>query len=106
MPPQNELERPPRAVYLLRGGAAVFGLIGLSISIWLIDKAIEHPEIQASQFDFEAPLWIPAIIFVVVATTAGIAVLLKAARRVESGEDLFAQRHRKHPSYDEDDRSA
>lgn len=106
MPPQNESEGTPRAIYLLRGGAAVFGLIGLSISIWLVDKAIDHPEIQASQFDFEAPLWIPALIFVVVATTAGIAVLLKAARRVESGEDLFAQRHRKHPSYDEDGPSA
>ncbi len=104
--PQNDPDTAPPAVYLLRGGAAVFAVIGISLSIWLADKALRHPEIQATQFDFEAPLWIPALVFVLVAMASGIFVLLRAARRVESGENLFAQRHRRHPSYDEDDPSA
>lgn len=95
MPPSSE---PPTAARVLRGGALLFGLIGLSVAIWLADKALRHPEIQASQFGFTAPLWIPALVFVVLATGAGIFVLMRAARRVEQGEDLFAQRHRRRAS--------
>ena len=61
---------------------------------------MEHPEIQATQFGFAAPLWPAALVFVVVATIAGIGLLRVAARRVQNGEDLFAQRHRRHPSDD------
>jgi hypothetical protein len=86
-----------RTVLLLKGGAAVFGLLGLMITSWLLDKALRYPEIKASQFGNQAPLWIPAILFVVVSTVAGIYVLFRAARRVEAGEDLFGQRHRRHP---------
>ena len=75
----------------------VFTLLGLSMMIWLGDKALEHPEIQASQFGNQAPLWIPALLFVLVSTVAGVYVLIHAARRVDAGEDLFAQRHRKRP---------
>lgn len=82
---------------LLRGGAAAFLLIGASIAVWLADKALHHPEIQASQFGYSAPLWIPALLFVVISTAAGTFVLLRAARRVDRGEDLFADRHRRRP---------
>lgn len=85
---------------LLRAGAAVFVLIGGSITVWLADKAFRYPEIQASQFGNTAPLWIPTILFVVVATAAGAYVLTRAARRVDEGDDLFADRHRRRPSDD------
>jgi len=62
---------------------------------WLADKWVRYPGQQATQFDFSAPLWPAATIFVVVATLAGVGLLWTAAQRAESGEDLFAQRHRR-----------
>ncbi len=94
MPDTNTM----RPATLLRIGAAVFVLVGSAITVWLADKAVRYPGIQASQFDNTAPLWIPAILFVVVATTAGAYVLIRAARRVDEGDDLFANRHRRRPS--------
>lgn len=86
---------------LLRTGAAVFVLIGSAITVWLADKALRYPEIQARQFDNTAPLWTPTILFVVACTAAGAYVLIRAARRVDEGDDLFGQRHRRHPSAEE-----
>ena len=80
---------------LLKGGAVVYFFIGAGITAWIIDKAINQPEIQASQFGFEAPLWIPSALFVVVSMVAGVALLWRAAQRVEAGENLFKQRHRR-----------
>lgn len=89
---------------LLRAGAATFILIGGAITVWLVDKAIRYPDIQASQFDNTAPLWIPTILFVVVCTAAGAYVLFRAARRVDQGDDLFAQRHRRRPDPPEEEK--
>ena len=83
---------------LLRTGAAAFVLIGSAITVWLVDKALRYPEIQARQFDNTAPLWTPTILFVVACTTAGAYVLVRAAWRVDKGDDLFDQRHRRRPS--------
>lgn len=83
--------------HLLRGGAVVFALLGLGMMTWLGDQALRHPEIKASQFGYQAPLWIPALLFVLVSTVAGVYVLWRAATRVEAGENLFAQRHRRRP---------
>ena len=82
---------------VLRGGAVVFALLGLSMMIWLGGQALEHPEIKASQFGNQAPLWIPALLFVLVSTVAGVYVLIRAAKRVDAGENLFEQRHRRRP---------
>jgi uncharacterized membrane protein len=65
------------------------------MAAWMTDKWIRYPGMQATQFDFSAPLWPAATIFVVLATAAGVMLLWKAAQRAESGEDLFAQRHRR-----------
>lgn len=92
-----ESSEPPTPTRILRGGAVLFLLIGFGIAVWLIDKAFRYPEIQASQFGYKAPLWVPATVFVLGATAAGVYVLLRAARRVEQGEDLFALRHRRRP---------
>lgn len=92
------LDTTMRPATLLRTGAAVFVLVGTAITVWLADKAVRYPDIQASQFDNTAPLWIPAILFVVVSTVAGAYVLIRAARRVDDGDDLFANRHRRRPS--------
>jgi len=76
--------------------------MGTAIVTWVIDTWRDHPETRASQFGFEAPLWPAMAIFVVGATVAAVALLWRAARRVEAGEDLFAQRHRRHPDEDPD----
>ena len=75
----------------------MFVVLGIAITAWLVDKAIRYPGIHASQFGYSAPLWIPASIFVVLCTAAGTYVLLRAARRVDEGDDLFAKRHRRRP---------
>ena len=80
---------------VLKGGAAVFALLGSIMATWMADKWIDDPGMKASQFDFSAPLWPAATVFVVLATAAGVTLLWHAARRAESGEDLFAQRHRR-----------
>ena len=83
-----------RAAWILKAGAIVFAVLGTAMAGWMADKWIRYPHMQASQFDFSAPLWPAATLFVLVATGAGVALLWKAARRSEAGEDLFAQRHR------------
>ena len=83
-----------RAARILKAGAIVFAVLGTAMAGWMADKWIRYPQMQASQFDFSAPLWPAATLFVLVATGAGVALLWKAARRSEAGEDLFAQRHR------------
>ncbi|SHK12307.1 hypothetical protein [Rhodothermus profundi] len=87
-----------QTVRLLRGAALLFGLLGLSIALWLADKAIRYPHILARQGSAAAPLWIPMLLFVLVCIGASIFLFLRAARRVAQGEDLYARRHRRHPS--------
>lgn len=92
-PPASSPRR--RAARILKGGAVTFAIIGTGIAVWMADKWLRYPSMEASQFDFSAPLWPAATLFVLVATAAGVALLWQAARRSESGEDLFAQRHRR-----------
>lgn len=87
-----------RTIWLLHGAALGFGLLGLSMALWLIDKAVRYPTILACQGSAEAPLWIPMLAFVLLCIGASILLFLRAARRVARGEDLYAQRHRRHPS--------
>ena len=97
MPPQTE---PPHhtAVRLLKGAALVFAVLGGGMAAWGLDKWLRYPEARASQFGFEAPLWPAFTVFVGVATTVGVILLWTAAGRVDDGENLFRQRHRRHPS--------
>lgn len=89
-------------VRLLKGGALTFAVLGSAFVLWVLDKWRQMPEARASQFGFEAPLWPALAAFVVVSTGAAVGVLWRAARRVEEGEDLFAQRHRRRPGDSED----
>lgn len=65
------------------------------MAAWGIDKWLRYPEARATQLGFEAPLWPAFTLFVIAATTVGIGLLWAAAGRVEQGEDLFAERHRR-----------
>lgn len=86
---------PKTAVFLLKGAAILFACLGLSFVVWIGDKWIEFPEARASQFGFEAPLWPALGGFVLLATGAIVALFWTAAGRVQSGENLFNQRHRR-----------
>jgi len=99
-------ERPPTVfvdstsnnslyAHILKGGAAVFVLLGIGLVIWLADQWLKHPEMQASQFGNTAPYWPAVIAFVVLSVAAGVMLLWRAARRLETGENLFEERHRK-----------
>jgi hypothetical protein len=63
------------------------------MAAWGLDKWIRYPEARASQFGFDAPLWPGFVGFALLGTIVMVALFWTAARRVEAGEDLFAQRH-------------
>ncbi|PSQ98485.1 MAG: ABC transporter permease [Bacteroidetes bacterium QS_9_68_14] len=77
-------------------GAAVLAVgLGLAIVAWLIDKAVRYPEVQATQLGSVAPFWVPFATFIAICVALIARLFWRAARRVEDGEDLFAQRHRR-----------
>ncbi len=84
--------------FLLRAAALLLGLAGGGFMIWLIDKALRHPAVQAAQGSAAAPWWAPFTLFTAAAVGLMIYLFLRAARRVEAGEDLFARRHRRRPA--------
>lgn len=86
---------------LLKGAAALAVLLGLAIVVWLVDKAFRYPEVQATQFGAAAPFWVPFAVFIAVCVALIARLFWRAARRVDEGEDLFAQRHRRRPGDEE-----
>lgn len=72
-------------------------MLGLFIVAWLVDKAVRYPQIKASQFGAVAPLWVPFAVFVALCVALIAGLFWRAAGRVEAGEDLFGQRHRRRP---------
>jgi hypothetical protein len=97
MPSPNDYSTNP-AARLLKGAALLFAAIGGSMAAWGLDKWVQYPEARASQFGFEAPLWPAFTLFVALATGVVVWFLWSTARRVDEGEDLFAQRTRRQPS--------
>lgn len=95
---EETLDKNSTAANLLKGAALGFGLLGGGFFVWVIDKWFTYPDMRASQFGFEAPLWPALATFVLLATVAVSALFWQAARRVERGENLFAQRHRRRKS--------
>jgi TRAP-type C4-dicarboxylate transport system permease small subunit len=88
----------PRAARLLKGAALLFVAMGTGFLVWLGRQWTRYPEMKASQFGFEAPLWPALGGFVLLAIVAVVGLFWRAARRVERGENLFAQRHRRRRS--------
>ena len=95
MPDPDSSDSADAAAWLLKGAAALFAGLGAAFLVWLWRKWAQYPEMRASQFGFEAPLWPALGGFVLLAMVAVIGLFWRAARRVEAGEDLFAQRHRR-----------
>jgi hypothetical protein len=87
----------PSTLYarILKGGAIVFVLLGGGMIAWSWDQWIKHPEVQASQFGNAAPFWPAVIVFILISMVAGVTLLWRAASRLEDGENLFEERHRK-----------
>lgn len=104
--PTSDDTPPRRQVLLLKTASILSGLLGLGLIVWLIDKAIRFPFIQARQFGSfgeRVPLWIPLILFVLLFIGAATYLFWRAAQRVEAGEDLVEQRHRHRPGADDAD---
>jgi preprotein translocase subunit SecE len=104
--PNSDDAPPRRQVLLLKTASVLSGLLGLSLIVWLLDKAIRFPSIQARQFGRfgdRVPLWIPLILFVLLFVVAATYLFWRAAQRVAAGEDLVAQRHRRRPGSDDAD---
>jgi type VI protein secretion system component VasK len=96
--PDPQHDAPAAAARLLKGAAALFGVLGSAFLVWLWRQWTRYPEMRASQFGFEAPLWPALGGFVLLAMIAVGGLFWRAARRVEAGENLFAQRHRRRAS--------
>jgi type VI protein secretion system component VasK len=101
--PDSPPDTSPPAAWLLKGAALLFAGFGGLTVVWALRTWTTHPETQAIQFGYEAPLWPALAAFVAVGTVAVVALLWTAARRVEAGEDLFAQRHRRRPGGPDDE---
>jgi NADH:ubiquinone oxidoreductase subunit 5 (subunit L)/multisubunit Na+/H+ antiporter MnhA subunit len=82
--------KPAAPAFLLKSAAALAALLGLGIVLWLADKWLRHPEIQASQLGAVAPLWLPMIVFVTACSVSAAVLFLRAARRLERGVDSEA----------------
>lgn len=98
MPNSNAPVSSPLAARLLKGAAILFGMFGGAFLFWIGDKWLHQPEMRASQFGFEAPFWPALGGFVLLSVVAIISLFWTAARRVERGDDLFTNRHRKRRS--------
>ncbi len=101
MPDRTDESSPQTAARLLKGAALLFAVLGLSFLAWIGDKWIDFPEARATQFGFEAPLWPALGGFVLLATAAVVTLFWFAAGRVEKGEDLIRQQHRRRPDWHE-----
>jgi hypothetical protein len=97
--PDDDSSLTPARV--LKAAALVVAVLGGGMAAWGLDKWIRYPEARASQFGFEAPLWPAFVGFALLATVVMVALFWRAARRVEAGENLFAQRHRDRRSLEE-----
>lgn len=79
---------------------ALVVVAALGMTAWLIDKAVLNPDVRAkrpSWFDggaFDVPFWVPLILTVVLGAAAVVYVYARAAKRLRSGEDLFANGYR------------
>lgn len=86
------------ASQLLKSAAILFSALGAAFLVWLSAQWQKYPEMRASQFGFEAPLWPALGAFVLLGVVAVVSLFWTAARRVEQGEDLFSHRHRRQSS--------
>jgi len=101
--PDSPSDTSPPAAWLLKGAALLFAGFGGLTVVWALRTWTTHPETQAIQFGYEAPLWPALGGFVLLATAAVVTLFWAAAGRVEDGEDLFGQRHRQHETSTFDD---
>lgn len=77
---------------LLRTAALLVGLAGLGLLAWFFDRLVLNPWDRLLD---ELPFWIPFLITVEGGLLALGYVFLRAARRVDAGEDLFDGRYRR-----------
>lgn len=80
---------------LLKAAAVVVAVLGGGMAAWGLDKWVRYPEARASQFGFEAPLWPAFVGFAALGTVVMVSLFWTVAGRIEDGENLYAQRHRK-----------
>lgn len=80
----NDDVSPQTQAHLLKGAAICAMILGGAMAIWGADKWIRYPDVQASQFGLQAPLWPAFVAFVLLATTAISLLFWTAARRFDT----------------------
>lgn len=95
--PTNGSEAGNKAVppaLLLRGAAVLLLVTGLALVVWLVDTALVHPwERVVGDLGF----WLPFSATILVGVTALAVLFVRAARRLDRGDDLFGDRYHRRP---------
>ncbi|MDX1439075.1 MAG: hypothetical protein R3284_04145 [Rubricoccaceae bacterium] len=95
-------EKAPSKIYglhLLKAGVAISIVLAIGLLTWLIDKALDNPDVQTKSPDwlvnaggFSTSFWVPLIATVGVGIGLVLFVFLRAAKRIREGEDIYANR--------------
>lgn len=84
---------------LLTGALLLVGSLLLAMATWTVVKALQHPDVRTRRprwldqaVGFDVSFWIPLLLTVVVGGGLVAYVLVRALRRLQAGEDLYATR--------------
>ena len=91
-----------RGLRLLRYALAATVVLGIGLTLWTVDKAIENPDVHTRQPRWlgdegggALSFWAPLLVTVVAGTGLVFAVFWRAYQRLRAGEDLYAGRSRR-----------
>ena len=94
----KSVETLRRGLRLVRAGIAGVVAFLIAAGVWVAVQAARNPDVRArrprwldADAAYDVSYWAPLLVTVVVGALLVLAVLVRAARRLKAGEDLFGQ---------------
>lgn len=88
-----------RGLRMIRAAIALIAGFAICAGAWIAAQAARNPDVQARRprwlegsEAFDVAYWTPLLLTVVVGAALVVLVLVRAARRISAGEDLYARR--------------